>query len=425
MATRKTTAKTTAATSTAAEAVTPAAKTKPATHRRCTGPAKPAADASTPPPTPRPQPHPDRPTPTRRRTRREPIRPRRRCRKRRLASPACACTGRASRRLLITLPRQAGDPHGPYYVIIDCGVILGTENAADKMQKVVQDIIATTGGRIDLLLATHEHWDHLSGFVQAARSLASKPRRGRRSGSVGPRIPRTSSAQSLQGDSQPCDGPRRLLAGWDGRAAATAATKLRRMLSRARRRFVHQRRAGGGEEVEPNLSALPPAGCAGRSGRHWRDRVRAGAAHDESSETVHALGRGRPCLTGPAGRHGRILGAAAAPPDTDGDGLNAPFDDTFQIPLDAAKQVQFFQDRYWGEQRRFKREETRAGGASTGVGSIWLRASPCNSIRRPTIPASWWRSKSPAEKCSCSRPMRRRAIGSRGRASPGALTGRT
>jgi hypothetical protein len=43
------------------------------------------------------------------------------------------------------------------------------------------------------------------------------------------------------------------------------------------------------------------------------------------------------------------FGAAAAPPDADGDGLNAPFDDTLHIPLDAAKQVQFFQDRYWGE----------------------------------------------------------------------------
>src|SRR5260370_15681599 len=60
----------------------------------------------------------------------------------------------------------------PYYIMIDCGVILGTPNASAKMQDVVNDIIATTKGYIDLLLATHEHWDHLSGFVQAKDQFA-------------------------------------------------------------------------------------------------------------------------------------------------------------------------------------------------------------------------------------------------------------
>jgi hypothetical protein len=39
------------------------------------------------------------------------------------------------------------------------------------MKKIVDDIVATTGGKIDLLLATHEHWDHLSGFLQASGSF--------------------------------------------------------------------------------------------------------------------------------------------------------------------------------------------------------------------------------------------------------------
>ena len=41
------------------------------------------------------------------------------------------------------------------------------------MQEVVQSIYDTTGGKIDLLVATHEHWDHLSGFLQA-RELFGK-----------------------------------------------------------------------------------------------------------------------------------------------------------------------------------------------------------------------------------------------------------
>ena len=65
---------------------------------------------------------------------------------------------------LITIPR-GGAP--PFYMLIDCGVILGTHDARDIMTRVVQDIIAATDGRIDVLAATHEHWDHVSGFGQA------------------------------------------------------------------------------------------------------------------------------------------------------------------------------------------------------------------------------------------------------------------
>ena len=65
---------------------------------------------------------------------------------------------------LISLPREK---EASFHVLIDCGVILGTPRAAAKMQAVVQNIHDTTGGKIDLLVATHEHWDHLSGFLQA------------------------------------------------------------------------------------------------------------------------------------------------------------------------------------------------------------------------------------------------------------------
>ena len=67
---------------------------------------------------------------------------------------------------LISLPRADGGKQ-PFYVMIDCGVILGTADPAPKMAKVVENIVAVTGGEIDLLVATHEHWDHLSGFIQA------------------------------------------------------------------------------------------------------------------------------------------------------------------------------------------------------------------------------------------------------------------
>ena len=64
---------------------------------------------------------------------------------------------------LLTFPGE----ERPVRVLIDCGVIIGTADAAKKMQQVVADIATETAGHIDLLVVTHEHWDHISGFVQA------------------------------------------------------------------------------------------------------------------------------------------------------------------------------------------------------------------------------------------------------------------
>jgi hypothetical protein len=59
------------------------------------------------------------------------------------------------------------NPEEPFYMLIDCGVLLGTENAKEMMIKVASDIESSTDGRIDALVVTHEHWDHVSGFMQA------------------------------------------------------------------------------------------------------------------------------------------------------------------------------------------------------------------------------------------------------------------
>jgi hypothetical protein len=69
---------------------------------------------------------------------------------------------------LITLPKTDGSQ---YHILIDCGVILGTPDVQQIMTRVVENIVETTNGKVDLLLATHEHWDHLSGFLQAKDSF--------------------------------------------------------------------------------------------------------------------------------------------------------------------------------------------------------------------------------------------------------------
>src|SRR5581483_12445647 len=66
---------------------------------------------------------------------------------------------------LVALPRV--ESVRPYYILIDCGVVLGTPGGAERMRAVAKDIVSATNGHIDLLIATHEHWDHVSGFLQA------------------------------------------------------------------------------------------------------------------------------------------------------------------------------------------------------------------------------------------------------------------
>ncbi len=71
---------------------------------------------------------------------------------------------------LISLPRTDRSDR-PFYIMIDCGVVLGTPDPKPIMTQVIENIVETTGGAIDVLVATHEHWDHLSGFVQAKEAF--------------------------------------------------------------------------------------------------------------------------------------------------------------------------------------------------------------------------------------------------------------
>ncbi len=63
---------------------------------------------------------------------------------------------------LITLPRK---DRTAWHMLIDCGVILGTEKVNDRLSEVIADIAADTGGRVDVLVITHEHYDHVAAFA--------------------------------------------------------------------------------------------------------------------------------------------------------------------------------------------------------------------------------------------------------------------
>lgn len=56
-----------------------------------------------------------------------------------------------------------GDGDQARHVLIDCGT-LGATTTGVKMRDVAEDVVSATGGHLDLLIATHEHKDHVSGF---------------------------------------------------------------------------------------------------------------------------------------------------------------------------------------------------------------------------------------------------------------------
>ena len=69
-----------------------------------------------------------------------------------------------------------------FKMLIDCGVLqrIGSEKAKpttslgkDRIIAGVKDFIRDTGGSIDLMVATHEHYDHLSGFILANADFAN------------------------------------------------------------------------------------------------------------------------------------------------------------------------------------------------------------------------------------------------------------
>lgn len=55
----------------------------------------------------------------------------------------------------------------PRHILIDCGILSGTPGGKAMIQKVAENIKQVTENKLDALVATHEHWDHVSGFYDA------------------------------------------------------------------------------------------------------------------------------------------------------------------------------------------------------------------------------------------------------------------
>lgn len=58
-----------------------------------------------------------------------------------------------------------GEKRFDFHLLIDCGTLKGSPRT-DALPAVIADIHETTGGKLNAVAVTHEHWDHLSAFAQ-------------------------------------------------------------------------------------------------------------------------------------------------------------------------------------------------------------------------------------------------------------------
>lgn len=70
---------------------------------------------------------------------------------------------------LLSFPRLGR----PFHMLVDCGVFKNSPNEKAILRDVATDIAAATGGRLDVVVGTHEHYDHLIGFKHAKDIFAA------------------------------------------------------------------------------------------------------------------------------------------------------------------------------------------------------------------------------------------------------------
>src|SRR5215210_3368385 len=68
---------------------------------------------------------------------------------------------------LLSLPDDSRESTGRYsHILIDCGV--HSQGDIGTMEKIVENIAEVTDTQLDIIVATHAHRDHISGFGKFA-----------------------------------------------------------------------------------------------------------------------------------------------------------------------------------------------------------------------------------------------------------------
>jgi hypothetical protein len=303
----------------------------------------------------------------------------------------------------------------PCYVLIDCGVLAGTPDAEAKMREVAASLRDATGGEIDVLVATHQHWDHLSGFAQA-REVFDQIRigevwvawtedpdnelgaslRARRDTAVRAlwAASRSLRAQGGEGKADALDSVLGFFGdlGMDGRPSSLTAA-LQSLLGRGHPRY---RVPGEPPVALPGVAGVrvyvlgPPQDDAllmrGNPARPSGEVYEKGLALDEETAFyAAALGADAPAPgSSPAPTPAPPAPAPEAGTDLDEEELvelSLPFDRFYQVSPEAAQAGEFFQQHYFGSASGEAGEPPAADMAWRRIDQNWLASADNLSLQ--------------------------------------------
>ena len=249
---------------------------------------------------------------------------------------------------LVSLARPDGSK---FRILIDCGVHQSQTGGGDLINRVVDHLHKETEGKIDVVVATHEHWDHISGFSQAealfrtfavgevwvawtekAGDAFAKTLKDKRDRAI-KALAQAEARFHLAGRS----GADNALTGLLGFFGDTTGAKL------AKAGKVLKDLAGGEAKVKYREPGEAPIELDGMNARIFvlgppRDKAaiqRSAPRTGKDANEVYSFGA-----------YGAALDVIELAFENQG---NAPFDSRFAIPLAGTKAVEFFQQTYWAD----------------------------------------------------------------------------
>jgi hypothetical protein len=60
------------------------------------------------------------------------------------------------------------------HILLDCGIFNGTPGEKARISAIAENIVQETRHKVNAVVATHEHWDHVAGFVRAKHVFGDK-----------------------------------------------------------------------------------------------------------------------------------------------------------------------------------------------------------------------------------------------------------
>ena len=283
---------------------------------------------------------------------------------------------------LLTLPGRDGSW---FQILIDCGIHMAEKNGKALIRQAVADIKAETGGELDLVVGTHEHWDHLSGFLLAEDIFKSM---------------RASRIWCAWTENLEDDFAKGLISSREkGVAALWGAAR-------------HMRMAGMSDATQQRWDGLigffgdsPGIGKnAKEAARAMRDlistdhqisyRQPAEPPFDEVSDDwrIFVLGppRNKKLLTHADPRKGTDEGYPLAEAENLALAISAeddpPFDKRYQIDMEASRSFDFFADHYWSDEGRGAKEtDEEATQGWRRIGLAWLDGAESLALKLDRI----------------------------------------